>query len=41
MTVTEALNEFFGAANGFLFGPVMLAVFVGTGVYMTLRTGGV
>ena len=41
MTIIESLNVFFGAANGFLFGPIMLAVFVGTGVYMTLRTGGV
>ena len=39
-SLSETLNGFFNAANGFLFGPVMLAVFVGTGVYMTLRTGG-
>ena len=39
--ISETLNGFFNLANGFLFGPVMLAVFVGTGVYMTLRTGAV
>ncbi|MBR1895743.1 MAG: sodium:alanine symporter family protein [Pyramidobacter sp.] len=37
-SISETLNGFFNLANGFLFGPVMLAVFVGTGVYMTLRT---
>ncbi|MBP5212715.1 MAG: sodium:alanine symporter family protein [Pyramidobacter sp.] len=40
-SISRTLNGFFDIANGFLFGPIMLVVFVGTGVYMTLRTGAV
>lgn len=39
--MTEILNNFFNTCNAFLFGPIMLVVFVGTGVFLTIRLGGV
>ena len=36
-----ALDNFFNTCTGFLFGPVMLVVFFGTGILMTVVTRGV
>ncbi len=35
----EGLLSFERAVNGFVWGPIMLALLVGTGVYLTFRTG--
>ena len=37
----QTLDNFFNAGTGFLFGPVMLAIFFGTGILMTIVTRGV
>lgn len=37
----EALNNFLVSGVGFLFGPIMLCVFLGTGILMTVMTRGV
>lgn len=37
----SALDGFFNTCTGFLFGPVMLVVFFGTGILMTIVTKGV
>ena len=35
----ESLNNFITAANGILWGPIMLVLLVGTHIYLTARTG--
>ena len=35
------LDNFFNTGTGFLFGPIMLCVFFGTGILMTIVTRGV
>ena len=35
----EALMQINGMVNGFVWGPPMLVLFVGTGVYLTLLLG--
>ena len=35
----EAFNNFVTAANGILWGPIMLVALVGTHIYLSLRTG--
>lgn len=35
----ETITKINGAVNGFIWGPVMLALLVGTGVFLTFRTG--
>ena len=35
----EGLLQFERAVNSFVWGPIMLALLVGTGVYLTFRTG--
>ena len=37
----QTLDNFFNAGTGFLFGPIMLVVFFGTGILMTIVTRGV
>lgn len=37
----QSLDNFFNAGTGFLFGPIMLCVFFGTGILMTIVTRGV
>ena len=37
----EAINNFVTAANGVLWGPIMLVALCGTHVYLTLRTRGI
>ena len=37
----EAFNNFVTAANGILWGPIMLVALVGTHVYLTIRTKGI
>lgn len=37
----QTLDNFFNAGTGFLFGPIMLIVFFGTGILMTIVTRGV
>ncbi|MEA4965310.1 MAG: sodium:alanine symporter family protein [Oscillospiraceae bacterium] len=37
----EAINNFLVSGTGFLFGPIMLVVFFGTGILMTIVTKGV
>ena len=37
----EIITSVNGAINGFVWGPVMLVLLVGTGVYLTIRTGGI
>ena len=34
----QTLDNFFNSGTGFLFGPVMLAIFFGTGILMTIVT---
>lgn len=34
----EALESFVGALNGILWGPIMLVVLVGTGIFFSIRT---
>ena len=34
----EALESFVGALNGILWGPIMLVVLVGTGIFFSFRT---
>ncbi len=40
-SVLTSLDEFFISSMGFLFGPIMLVVFFGTGILMTIVTRGV
>ena len=35
----EMITSINGAINSFVWGPIMLALLVGTGVYLTVRTG--
>ena len=35
----EKLNEIVSAVDGFVWGPVMLVLLVGTGIFLTIRTG--
>ena len=35
----EAINNFVTAANGILWGPIMLVLLVGTHIYLSIRTG--
>ena len=35
----ETITSINSAINGFVWGPIMLALLVGTGVYLTCRTG--
>lgn len=37
----SSLDNFFNTCTGFLFGPIMLVVFFGTGILMTIVTRGV
>ena len=37
----EAFNNFVTAANGILWGPIMLVLLIGTHVYLTIRTKGI
>lgn len=39
--VMEALNSFFAAASGWIWGAPMLVLLVGTGIFLTIRLGGV
>lgn len=39
--ILTTIDNFFNTCTGFLFGPVMLVVFFGTGLLMTLVTKGV
>ena len=39
--VLGALDNFFNTGTGFLFGPIMLCVFFGTGILMTIVTRGI
>ncbi len=40
-TFLTSLDQFFNTGTGFLFGPIMLTVFFGTGILMTIVTRGV
>ena len=35
----EMITNVNSAINGFVWGPIMLALLVGTGIYLTVRTG--
>ena len=35
----ETIKEINGIINGFVWGPYMLALLVGTGIYLSIRTG--
>ena len=40
-SILQTLDNFFNAGTGFLFGPVMLVIFFGAGILMTIITRGV
>ncbi|MBQ5782565.1 MAG: sodium:alanine symporter family protein, partial [Oscillospiraceae bacterium] len=37
----ETISKINSVVNSFVWGPVMLALLVGTGIFLTIRTGGI
>ena len=38
-TMLETITKVNGVVNNFVWGPIMLALLVGTGIFLTFRTG--